>query len=354
MKVLMVIKKLRYSGAYKMFMWVAKALADSGFDVTVFTYMQNDVKELPSNIKWIKKDLEKRSVFSHLMAVRHVIRAEKPNCVISFLLDANILNMLACVGTKSKAIVCERNDPFKPHYHVMKIAKPFFRLADGAVYQLPKVAQFYKNIKAPTAVIPNPVLCKSDVQIKPFSERDKTIVTLGRVDIFQKRHDVLVKAFAIFSQKYPDYKLVIYGDGPDEGRIKDLVLSLGLCDKVVLGGVTSNPQEAIKNAKFFVLSSDFEGIPNALIEAMSIGLPCISTDCSPGGASFLIKNNVNGIIVPVHDENALAEKMIYLVENSENAEALGAQAKQITYNFTEHIIAQKWCDYIRSVLCPNH
>lgn len=352
MKILMVMKKLRYSGAYKMFMWLAKALADNGFDVVVFTYMQNDVKELSPNIKWIKEDLEKRNAFFHFMAIRRIIRTEKPKCVISFLLDANILSMLACIGTKSKAIVCERNDPFKPHYHIMKFAKPFFCLADGAVYQLPKVAEFYKNIKVPTAVIPNPVLCKPDVQIKPFFERDKVVVTLGRIDIFQKRHDVLVKAFSTFSQKHPDYKLVIYGDGPDEGRIKDLIRSLGLSDKIVLGGISSNPQEAIKNAKFFVLSSDFEGIPNALIEAMSIGLPCISTDCSPGGASFLIKNNVNGIIVPVHDENALAEKMIYLADNSDKAEILGAQAKQIIYDLNENMIAQKWCDYIRSVVCP--
>lgn len=353
MKVLMVMKKLRYSGAYKMFMWVAKALADRGFDITVFTYMKNDVKELPANIKWIKQDLENRNFIFHLMAVRKVIRTEKPECVISFLLDANILNMLACIGTKAKSIVCERNDPFKPHYHIMKIAKPFFRLADGAVYQLPKVAEFYKNIKAPTAIIPNPVLCKADVQIKSFNERDNVIVTLGRLDLFQKRHDVLVNAFAAFSQKHPEYKLVIYGDGPDENRIRDLILKLGLNDKVILAGVTSNPQDSIKNAKFFVLSSDFEGIPNALIEAMSIGLPCISTDCRPGGASLLIKNNINGIIVPPHDEKSLADQMRCLAENAEKAETLGNNARQIVNDFAEDEIALQWCNYIKSVIDNN-
>lgn len=332
-----------------MFMWVAKALADRGFEVVVFTYMQNLVTELPSNIKWIKVDLEHAGFFSHLKAVRKIVREVNPDCSISFLLDANILNMLACLGTNVKSIVCERNDPFKPHYHVMKIAKPFFRLARGAVYQLSKVAEFYKNIKAPTAVIPNPVLCKSDILVRPFAQRENVIVTLGRIDIFQKRHDVLVKAFAKFVRNHPEYKLVIYGDGPDEEKINSLIKEYGIVDKAMLGGVTTNPQETIKNAKFFVLTSDFEGIPNALIEAMSIGLPCISTNCRPGGASLLIKDGENGIIVPPGNVDLLAEKMCFLSENSEMADAMGLSAKNIVDDFSEDKIAGMWCDYVKSL-----
>ena len=235
----------------------------------------------------------------------------------------------------------------------MKIAKPFFRLADGAVYQLPKVAEFYKNIKGPTAVIPNPVLCDSNIQVKPFAERHKIIVTLGRVDIFQKRHDVLVRAFAIFSQQHPDYKLVIYGDGPDEKKINDLIVDLNIADKAMLGGVAKNPQEVIKNAKFFVMTSDFEGIPNALIEAMSIGLPCISTDCRPGGAALLINNMKNGILVQPHNVDDLAKQMSYLVEHPAEADAMGANAKRIVDEFGEEKIAQMWCDYLINFQAGN-
>lgn len=349
----MVMKKLRYSGAYKMFMWVAKALADRGFEVTVFTYMQNLVTELPPNIKWIQVDLENKGFISHLFAVRKVVRNVKPDCVVSFLLDANILNMLACLGTKSRSVVCERNDPFKPKYYAMKIAKPLFRLADGAVYQLPKVAQFYSNIKAPTAVIPNPVLCDSKIQIKPFAEREKAIVTLGRIDIFQKRHDILVRAFAKFSKMHPDYKLMIYGDGPDEKKINDLIANLNIVDNAILGGVAKNPQEVIKNASFFVMTSDFEGIPNALIEAMSIGLPCISTDCRPGGAALLIDNMKNGILVPPHNVDDLAKQMSYLVEHPTEADAMGTDAKKIVNKFAEDKIAQMWCDYLKTFQAEN-
>ena len=336
-----------------MFMWVAKALADRGFEVTVFTYMQNLVTELPPNIKWIQVDLENKGFISHLFAVRKVVRNVKPDCVVSFLLDANILNMLACLGTKSRSVVCERNDPFKPKYYAMKIAKPLFRLADGAVYQLPKVAQFYSNIKAPTAVIPNPVLCDSKIQIKPFAEREKAIVTLGRIDIFQKRHDILVRAFAKFSKMHPDYKLMIYGDGPDEKKINDLIANLNIVDNAILGGVAKNPQEVIKNASFFVMTSDFEGIPNALIEAMSIGLPCISTDCRPGGAALLIDNMKNGILVPPHNVDDLAKQMSYLVEHPTEADAMGTDAKKIVNKFAEDKIAQMWCDYLKTFQAEN-
>ena len=127
MKILMIIKKLHYSGAPKMFLWVARALSDRGFDVTIFTYMRNDVKDVPVNVKWIQKDLENKNFLYQLGTARQIIRQEKPKCVVSFLLVINIINVLACLGTESKSIVCERNDPFKPHYYVMHLVKPFFR-----------------------------------------------------------------------------------------------------------------------------------------------------------------------------------------------------------------------------------
>jgi len=346
MKVLMVVKRLRYSGAYKMFMWVAKALADRGFDVTVYTFMSNDVKELPSNIKWIQEDWQHAGFFAQLKALRRIVKSVNAECSISFLLDANILNTFACLGTKTKSVVCERNDPFKPGYYKLKLLKPFFRFAKGAVYQLPRVAEFYKNIKAPTAVIPNPVLCQSNIELKPFSERDKIIVSVGRMDVFQKRQDVLLKAFRLFLKNYQDYKLVFWGDGPDELKVKKMAKEMGLDKNVIFAGVTENPQESIKNAKFFVLSSDFEGIPNALIEAMAIGLPCISTNCRPGGAAVLIENGVNGMLVSPNNVSELAGQMEYIAGNASVADSLGQEAKKIVDVFSEKKITDLWCRYI--------
>lgn len=357
MKILMIIKKLHYSGAPKMFLWVAKSLADRGFDVTILTYQDNLYNDVPSNIKWIALDMERAGFLKILYTVRKYVKEIRPECCVSFLLDSNIFNTLACVGLKTKSVICERNDPFKPKYYKLKIARPLFRLANGGVFQLPKVAEYYKNIKAPTAVIPNPVVSNNSVQMESYANRPNVAITIGRIDLEQKRLDVLVNAFSAFLKYKPDYKLLIYGDTrnlKEMDELKSMISRLKLEDKVLLKGYTAIPQEVMKDAKFFVITSDFEGIPNSLIEAMSIGLPCVATDCRPGGAAFLIQDGVNGLLAPCGDEKTVSEKMLFLADHPIDAEKYGLEAKKITDTYSEQKIAALWENYLRS-LCnaPN-
>ena len=350
MRIFMVIKKLRYSGAYKMFMWVANALAEKGHEVTVFTYMNSDVEELPEKIRWIKADLENSGLVKIVKETRRQIKDSGADVSISFLLDANIINTLACIGTKTKSIICERNDPFKPHYYKLQFTKWMFRFANGAVFQLPKVAEFYSMIKGPTAVIPNPVIPAAErIETGPFEKRENIIVSLGRLDIFQKRQDILLNAFARFLKGHPDYKLYLFGDGPDEEKLRLLANELGITEAVCFKGITNSPLQELSKTKFFVMTSDFEGIPNALIEAMSIGLPCISTDCRPGGARLLIENGKSGIIVPPGDANKLCEQMEYLTDNPQTADKLGEEAAKSLIRFSEAEITDKWDRYLKQV-----
>ena len=353
MKILMIIKKLHYSGAPKMFLWVAKSLASLGSDVTILTYKDYTFDEIPENVKVVRLNLESASFFKRVREIRKRIKEIQPDCSISFLLDSNILNVLACLGLKTKSVICERNDPFKPKYYKLKFARPLFRMANGAVFQLPKVAHFYKCIKAPTAVIPNPVMVSDDeIQIDEFEKRMNVVVTVGRIDTVQKRHDILIRAFCLFSKIHPEYILHIYGDGhdpKDEIRIRDLIHELSLDEKVCLMGVTPHPKTAIKNAKFFVLTSDFEGIPNSLLEAMSIGLPCISTDCRPGGAAYLIQNGINGLLAECGNEKQIAEQMCRLAENPNDAENMGLEARKIVETYSEKKIAVLWMNYLKDL-----
>lgn len=350
MKIFMLIKKIRYSGAYRMFVWVAKALADRGHEVTVFTYMKNDINELPANIRWIKADLEKAILWKKVSQTRQHIKECDADVSISFLLDANIINTLACIGLKTKSVICERNDPFKPHYYKLQLTKWMFRFADGAVFQLPKVAEFYSMIKGPTAVIPNPVIPYAErIEIEPFEKRKNIIVSLGRLDIFQKRQDILLNAFARFLKGHPDYKLYLFGDGPDEEKLRLLANELGITEAVCFKGITNSPFRELSKTKFFVMTSDFEGIPNSLIEAMSIGLPCISTDCRPGGARLLIENGKSGIIVPPGDANKLCEQMEYLTDNPQTADKLGKEAAKSLIRFSEAEITDIWDRYLKQV-----
>ena len=347
MKVLMLIRFLHYSGAPKMFLWVAKSLADLGNDVTVLTWAKNTTVEIPSNINIKQVDIEKKWIVFKIKYIRSVIKELNPDVSISFLLDSNIFNILACKGLRTKSIVCERNDPFKPRYYKLKLLKPIFRWADGAVFQLPKVADYYNNIKSKTAIIPNPVVKKESCRIMPFTQRDKVITTLGRLDIFQKRTDLLIEAFALFYKDHPDYILRLWGDGPDESELRKKSEQLGISKYVEFAGKTDNPIQSILNSQIFVLSSDFEGIPNALIEAMSVGLTCVATDCRPGGAALLINDKNNGLLVPCGSKEDIAGALNYLCQHPAEADKYGRNAFNITECFSEYRIATEWNNYIK-------
>lgn len=349
MKIFMLIKKLRYSGAYKMFLWVAKMLQDNGMNVTICTFMPTELSNIPYGVKWInREDLAKKSLLAKVATIRSIMKQGDYDISISFLLDANVYNTLACLGLRTKSVICERNDPFKPHYWALKFWKPLLGFADGAVFQLPRVAQYYNNVKAPIAVIPNPI--EPPLSCVPeWDDRDKVILTLGRLDLFQKRQDVLIEAFSEFHAQHPEYELHIYGNGDDESKIQQLIAEFHLENAIKLMGVTYDSATVYCKARIFVLSSDFEGIPNALMEAMAYGLPCVSTDCRPGGAALLVQDGSNGYLIPAGNARMLAERLRYLVETPEVAEQLGNSAKTISQTFSQEIIAQRWIEYIESI-----
>lgn len=351
----MLMRYLNYSGASKMFLWVAKELAATGNTVTIYVF-SNDISRSPeTNIQFINEDLSRKNIITRIKSVRKVIKESDADVSISFLLDANVYNTMACIGLKTKSIICERSDPYKPRYYKLKIFKPLFRFANGAVFQLKKVAEYYSNIKGTTAIIPNPVTISSNVDLKPFKQREKQIVTVGRIAIEQKRNDIQIKAFALVHKKYPDYKLVIYGNSSnnDDKKLRQLIAELKLTDHVIMPGVVDNVQEKIKDSQIYLITSDYEGIPNSLIEAMVIGLPCISTDCRPGGASLLIQNKENGLLTPCNDYQAIADKICWLIEHPLEADKMGEKAKMIADKFSESIIASMWNKYIEEVTKTN-
>ena len=233
-------------------------------------------------------------------------------------------------------------------YEGMTLEEIVRKAPAGAVFQLPKVAEYYSFIKGKTAVIPNPINKPDVKELLSFDKRNDEIVTVGRLDLSQKRHDVLIKAFDLFLKNHPLYRLTLYGGGKegDVNKLTALVTQLGIADKVNFAGSVSNPTERISKSKVFVLSSDFEGIPNALMEAMSIGLPCIATDCRPGGARMLIEDGENGFIVPKGDIFGLAEKMDFLATNPVLADNIGQEAMKITQRFAENKIIEMWENYL--------
>ncbi len=163
----------------------------------------------------------------------------------------------------------------------------------------------------------------------------------------------MIEAFKKINKLNNDINLVFYGDGPDMQIIKDLVSKYNLDKFVIFAGKVDNIHEVVSKSKVYVLTSDYEGIPNSLIEAMSSGVPVVSTDCSPGGAKLLIKHKVNGLLVPVGDVNKIADSVMEILNNPSTAERYAKEATKISEEFSPDKIIRKWEELIKKVLSDS-
>jgi glycosyltransferase involved in cell wall biosynthesis len=309
--------------------------------------------KLDENVKYIpeKRISETKKIrrFIQLFQIRHIINQEKPNVIISFLSVPNMLSVIATRFLRIPVIVCERGDPYQQKGFSAYFNKCLLNLAEGVVFQTEGAKTFYpKKIQAKSAVIPNPVTI-SDCEIMPYERRKNEIAFVGRFEMRQKRQDIMIKAFQKVLLKYPNFKLVFYGDGEDEKKVAKMVEDAKITKNVIFAGVTQNIQEALNKSKIFILTSDYEGIPNALIEAMVTATPVISTDCSPGGARMLIKNGINGLLVPVKDVEGIAKAIFRYIENPELAKKYAMNATNIKIDYSSEKIISKWEEYIREI-----
>jgi glycosyltransferase involved in cell wall biosynthesis len=179
--------------------------------------------------------------------------------------------------------------------------------------------------------------------------RDKRIINVGRLHP-QKNQKLLIDSYAKITNSFPEYVLEIYGDGELHDELQRYINDLGLKDKIVLNQSRKDLWDCIYKAALFVLSSDFEGMPNALMEAMALGLPCISTDCRPGGARSLIQDGVNGMIVPVGNVDELAKAMTLCLSKPDVSEKMAMNARAIMETHCEKALFDKWSDYLKLVL----
>ena len=354
-RILFVGQRVTYDGYSKMFNWTVNSLSEYNENrIFLHTfYYSNTEYTFSENVEWSEVIREKAERWKIIFDLRKKIKEIHPDVIVAFLYDAGLYSIFAAIQTHVPVVVCERSDPYAKLPLNAKIAQFFYRWADGAVFQLPQAQSFFKNIiKKKTSVIPNPIFVTGIQTILPFSQRKDEISYVGRIHVQQKRIDVLLIAFSFFCKTIDNVKLCLYGDGEDLSEMMRLTKNLGISDKVEFKGKVNNPAQYIATSKCFVMSSDFEGISNALLEAMSIGLPVITTDTSPGGARFLIENGVNGFIVNRGDASMLAEKLIYLFQNPLVADSIGNKARGVLKRFKPNLIKEKWNDYL-NVVCGN-
>jgi glycosyltransferase involved in cell wall biosynthesis len=283
-------------------------------------------------------------------ALKRAYKDVKPDVTIHYNLQSAYLTLMLPKKLYKKAIYSERGDPYDNEYSGMlgKLRDWTVNRLDGLVFQSEGARDFFKkNIKDNSVIIHNSVNIPIDLYPLPIL-RDNNIVSVGRLHK-QKNQTLLIDAFAEIASEFPEKKLIIYGNGDLKEQLQAQINSYNLSDRIILHPACSDIWEKIRTASLFVLSSDYEGMPNALMEAMALGIPSISTDCRPGGARTLIKDGFNGFVVPQKDTKALADMIRYVLMNPNVAERISIGGRKILDTHTEEKTFDKWENFIKRV-----
>lgn len=274
-----------------------------------------------------------------LLHVRRDIKAHQPDVVIAFMRQTGIMMWIwKLLGLKIRLICSERNDPTVQNAGVRWLMKRVYRKADLFVCQGQGVYDYFEDVRR-KQIIANPVP-QYDFPCPAASERRSAVVAVGRLDK-QKNFPLLIRSFATVHPQFPDYTLEIYGAGPEQERLEALIAAQGAADYIRLMGAHSDLHACIHDASLFVMSSDYEGFPNALAEAMSLGLPVISTDFATGIARDLIGAE-NGRVVPVGDEAAMTAAIGELLSSPALRDTCSANNRQIADTYSADNIVAAW------------
>jgi GalNAc-alpha-(1->4)-GalNAc-alpha-(1->3)-diNAcBac-PP-undecaprenol alpha-1,4-N-acetyl-D-galactosaminyltransferase len=357
MRILFVIFSLAAGGAERVASTLANhwVVADKEVTLVTLDLQSNDFYPLDSRVKRIALGLNRASSnwleffgnnFQRIRHLRALIRSSRPDVVVSFVDLTNILVLFATLGSRMPVIVSERVDPRELPIGTVAtmLRRLIYRRARMLVVQTQSVGLWARQVVKDCAirVIPNPVNSYffNTPESRSRSEGRPTVLAMGRLEP-QKGFDLLLTAFAQCARKHSDWILRIIGDGTERKRLRMLACKLGITSRVTFDGVIRETANAFRSAEIFVLSSRYEGFPNVLLEAMAFGLPVISADC-PSGPREIIRSEVDGILVPVNDVDALAKAMDRLMGAEGERKLLGARAMEVRDRFSLARVGAMW------------
>lgn len=370
MKILFHIHCLGKGGAERVLTILASCFAKEGNEIIIATeeyaieeyQIPNEIKRVDVGVINTRMNPVSRymAIRKRIRKLRNCIRTEEPDLVIAFERNCNYRALQAVKGVKIKGrnvpvIVSVRNDP-KRNYtgrNLFFSRRNMLNAAAGCVFQTKGAQSFFpQELQERSIVIWNPINEKY-LETQYCSSKELYFVNVGRMAP-QKNQALLIRAFVHVHRMYPEYKLRIYGGDTGDGtsqQLAALVKECGLEHNVQFMGISDKLEEEVPRACGFVLSSDYEGMPNVVMEALAMGVPVISTDCPCGGPASLIEDGINGRLVPVGDEEALAEAMLELIADPERAQRLGIKAMEIRKKANIETIYGQWKTYIAHVLC---
>lgn len=287
---------------------------------------------------------------SYVSRLVPILQAHPTAMIVSFMTFPSLATAMALKGLNNKWVFVECNSPhieFPIDSPVPVLRKKLYRRANGAAFQTEEAMSYYKflpNVK--TAVIPNPI---PRIDVDRFEGvRKKNIVSFCRFSV-QKNIPLLIDAFTLFAEKHLEYVLDIYGDGEMKQPWMEYAKKSPFADRIIFHDAERDIAKKVYDSGMFVSSSDREGISNAMLEALAVGLPCVCTDCPAGGARMAIKNYESGILVPVGDAEQMCKAMCYFASNPMEAERCSKNAVAINETLKESRIVDMWEKFLLSV-----
>ncbi|HOY67564.1 MAG TPA: glycosyltransferase family 4 protein [Candidatus Ozemobacteraceae bacterium] len=364
-RLLLFISSLQCGGAERVMVNNANHWAQQGRDVFLATFCgsDNDFYRVAPGVR--RKSLHPFSskpglanpvlnVLSFVMQLRFLIRRIRPKVVVSFMTDANVIATVAC-ATRVPVVICERTNPYMiPSTTRWGIPQSvFYKFCSALVVQTEGAREWATKLvgKQRVIVIPNSLSemfekCPNHTR-KGRNEIGPILVTMGRL-VSSKQFDHVIRAFAKVSPRVLGSKLWLIGDGPEIANLKALSQHLGIEDRVVFWGQVDDPIPILAQADLFVFTSQYEGFPNALLEAMSLGLPAISYDC-PYGPSDIIRSGIDGILVPLGDLDQLTAEISGLLMNDMRRLSMASRAGEVRDRYSIHSINAMWDGVLEAV-----
>lgn len=355
MHVALVISSLSSGGAERVLSLMANYWAERGWQVTIVTLSGcgNDFYPLDPRVGRVGLDVLKpsanpwqslRNNLDRIISLRRTLLELAPQVVISFMDLTNILTLMAAAGSGIPVVVSERIDPAYADLGRLRnwLRRKLYPRAAAVVLQTERVREWAAGFVPAHRlhVIANPVTTaeqskgSNDAVVLP----GRTVLAVGRLTE-QKGFDLLIRAFA--ATKRGGWSLLILGEGEQRPQLQALIVSLGMERQIFLKGRVNDVERYLRQADLFVLSSRFEGFPNALLEAMGAGLPVIGYDC-PSGPAEIIRHEENGLLLPPGDVVGLAAALTSLMDDEALRSRLGNAARTVNERFAMDKIMRDW------------
>ena len=355
-------------GAERVVSNLANQFAKEGIKVYVATeWTDVDEFELDERVTRVHVGLregdEKKSritkFFLRVKYLKEFIKEYHPDVLVAFAQRANYRALMAA-GKKSSdipVVISIRTDPVG-HYDAFsdKVQiKWLFPRAAGCVFQTTGQKEFFKPyLQENSTIILNPVNPKY-FGVEHPKVKEKTVMHHARLVDF-KNQPMLCEAFLKVHEKHPEYKLKIYGPDSFDGTkeiLEKIIADNHAEDFILLMGGSDELEKEIPKGEVYAFSSDWEGLPNSLLEAMAMGMPCVATDCPCGGPRTVMTDGKNGLLVPIKDPDAMAEGLLKLIENPELAKSLGEEAAKIEEKTNAEAVFVQWRDYLDKVIAEH-